>query len=77
MSKTLLAVIFSTVVLGGAYAAMFPPALNGYGYPGYYGFHRGPSFWYFGGPSTFHDRNVRSGSVSGSGVRGRGPGSGK
>lgn len=77
MDKTWLAVLICSVLLGGMYLALFPAAAQGYGYPGYYGYHRGPSFWYFGSPSTYHDRNIRGGSISGSHVRGRGPGSGK
>jgi len=77
MSKTAKYVLLWAFILGGIYMYLFPLASNGYGYMGYYGYHRGPSFWYWGGPSTYHDRNVRNGSVSGSGIRGGGPGSGK
>lgn len=77
MTKTTIAVLITSLVLGLIYISLIRPASNGYGYMGYYGYHRGPSFWYFGGPSTYYDRNVRSGSVSGSSVRGGGPGSGK
>jgi hypothetical protein len=77
MSKTGKAVLIVSVILGIIYFALMSAAANGYGYMGYYGYHRGPSFWYWGGPSTYYDRDVRSGSVSGSSVRGGGPGSGK
>jgi hypothetical protein len=77
MNKTGRAVLIASIVLGIIYISLMSAARNGYGYMGYYGYHSGPSFWYFGGPSTYYDRNVRSGSVSGSGVRGGGPGSGK
>lgn len=77
MNKTGKAVLITSVALGIIYFSLLSAAANGYGYMGYYGYHRGPSFFYWGGPSTYYDRNVRSGSVSGSGVRGGGPGSGK
>jgi hypothetical protein len=77
MSKTGLAVLFSVIFLGGIYFALMPAAAGGYGYMGYHGYHRGPSFWYFGGPTTYYDRNVRGGSLSGSDFRGGGPGVGK
>ncbi len=77
MNKTKQAMLIASVVLGIVYFSLMSPASRGYGYMGYYGYHRGPSFWYFGGPSMYYDRNIRRGSVSGSSVRGRGPGSGK
>lgn len=77
MSPTKKIVLTVSVVLGIIYVSLMSSAANGYGYMGYHGYHSGPSFWYFGGPSTYYDRNVRSGSVSGSNMRGGGPGSGK
>lgn len=77
MTKTGKYMLILAVVLGVAYLYLIPYASAGYGYMGYYGYHRGPSFWYWGGPHTYYDRNVRGGSVSGAGVRGGGPGSGK
>lgn len=77
MSATGKVVLITSIILGIFYFALMSAASNGYGYMGYYGYYRGPSFWYFGGPTTYYDRNVRSGSVSGAGVRGGGPGSGK
>lgn len=76
-NKTKKYVILATVILGLFYAALFSFASRGYGYMGYYGYHRGPSFWYWGGPSTYYDRNNRSGSISGPSTRGGGPASGK
>ena len=36
---------------------------RGWGYSGYGGYyHRGPSFWYFGGPSYHPNKSMRSGS---------------
>ena len=57
------------------YMYLIPLASNGYGYMGYRGYHHGHSYWYWGGPNTYYNRNVRSGSVSGANVRGGGPGS--
>lgn len=50
---------------------------RGWGYTGYYGYHRGPSFWYWGGPRTYHSPNVRTGSIGGPSHRGGGLGGGK
>ncbi len=77
MNKTKQAVLIAVAVLGVIYFSLMSAAANGYGYMGYYGYHSGPSFWYFGGPSMYYDRSVRGGSVSGARVRGGGPGSGK
>lgn len=77
MSKTKNIILIISIILGVIYFSLMSLASNGYGYMGYYGYHRGPSFWYFEGPSTYYERDVRTGSVSGSKVRGRGPGSGK
>lgn len=44
---------------------------------GYSGYHNGPSFWYFGGPSTYSEPSNRSGSINGTKRIGGGPGSGK
>lgn len=74
MNKT---IVITSIVLLVAYFALFRLATFGYGYMGYYGYHRGPSFWYFGGPSTYYEKSNRSGSVSGPSHRGGGPGSGK
>ncbi len=77
MNKTKKAVLIASLVLGFIYVSLMSAAANGYGYMGYYGYHRGSSYWYIGGPSTYYNRNVRSGSVSGYSARGGGPGSGK
>lgn len=70
-------------VLGGiaiiavVYLALFAFSTNGYGYPGYAGYHHGASFWYFGGPRyTYPSQSVREGSVGGTGRTG-GIGGGK
>jgi hypothetical protein len=75
--STTIAVIITTVVMGISYLALLPSANAGYGYMGHRGYHHGPSFWYFGGPSTYHGTSARSGSISGPNNRGGGPGSGK
>ncbi|MBT4989286.1 MAG: hypothetical protein HOM96_01950 [Rickettsiales bacterium] len=74
MNRTIIFVALALMII---YFALLPKAGRGYGYMGYYGYHRGPSFLYFGGASTYYGRSVRGGSVSGSRVRGGGPGSGK
>jgi len=70
-------VITTVAILGLVYFLLFQPASNGYGYYGYRGYNKGASRWYMGGPRTYYDRNNRGGSISGSGRRGGGPGSGK
>ena len=77
MNRSFIALAFTITILGAVYFSLMPPASNGYGYMGYRGYNSGPSFWYFGGPSTYYGRSVRGGSVSGSSVRGGGPGTGK
>lgn len=77
MTKTIKYVFIWATVLGLIYTFCVVQSSNGYGYVGYYGYHRGPSFWYIGGPKTYHQRNSRSGSVNGASTRGGGPGSGK
>ena len=50
---------------------------RGWGYMGYNGYYHGPSFFYMGGPSVYHQPSNRDGSVSGSGNRGGGFSGGK
>jgi hypothetical protein len=59
------------------YLMAFSFGSRGWGYSGYYGYHRGPSFFYWGGPSMFHGPSVRTGSTGGPGHRGGGLGGGK
>lgn len=59
------------------YLIAMPFGCRGCGYAGYGGFHRGPSFFYWGGVPTFHGPSVRTGSVGGPGFRGGGPRGGK
>lgn len=77
MTRTASVMTLSAVVLGIIYLVLLPVASNGYGYMGYGGYYRGPSFWYWDGPEVYHDRSTRSGSVSGTSRLGGGPGSGK
>jgi hypothetical protein len=77
MTSTAKVVWVSIVILGLIYLALLPLASNGYGYMGYNGYYRGPSFWYWGGPTTYHEPSNRGGSVSGTDQLGGGPGSGK
>jgi len=52
-------------------------SMRGWGYMGYYGYHRGPSFFYMGGPGIYHQPSNREGSISGTGHRGGGFSGGK
>tara|TARA_B100000902_G_scaffold237782_1_gene225252 strand:- start:161 stop:427 length:267 start_codon:yes stop_codon:yes gene_type:complete len=70
-------VISVMVILGIIYLAAFYFGSRGWGYSGYYGYNRGPSWMYWGGASTYHDPSVRSGSLGGPGHRGGGIGGGK
>lgn len=71
-------VLITAVILFFAYIFLFHLASNGYGYPGYYGYHRGGSFWYWNsGTNYYYDQSSRSGSLGGTGRIGGGPGSGK
>jgi hypothetical protein len=74
MTKTNLLI---SIILGGIYLGLHSAASNGYGYTGYGGYHRGPSFWYWGGPNVYTDQSSRDGSVNGTDRIGGGPGSGK
>lgn len=72
------ALLLSGLLLTGTYAALFPSASSGYGYAGYGGYHRGPSWFYIGGPRSYNNnRAIRNSSNGGTSTRGRGPGSGK
>jgi len=78
MTKTKKTILILSAVCGITYFSLLSSASNGYGYMGHNGYQSGPSFFFWGsGPTIYHDRNVRNGSVSGSGMRGGGPGSGK
>ncbi|ODS24103.1 hypothetical protein AB835_05055 [Candidatus Endobugula sertula] len=71
-------VVFTII---GVLALFFIIALfastRGYGYMGYYGYHHGPSFFYWGGPRIYNSRSYRGGSIGGFRHRGGGFGGGK
>ncbi len=69
--------IIVAVVLVVLYLFAFRLGSRGWGYTGYRGYHMGPSFFYWGGPRTYHDPSVRTGSPGGPGHRGGGLGGGK
>jgi NADH:ubiquinone oxidoreductase subunit 6 (subunit J) len=53
-------------------------SLQGWGYPGYYGYHQNPSWTYFNGSVEYYpERSLRDGSVYGPNRKGGGPNSGK
>lgn len=70
-------IIAVVVVLILVFLMIYRLSAAGWGYAGYYGYRTGPSFWYFGGPSYYTSRSVRSGSVGGPSHLGGGPGRGK
>lgn len=76
-SVSKIALIVLTIILAIIYIACFPLSDKGYGYAGYGGYQRRASIFYFGGPRYYSNPSVRSGSISGSNISGRGPGSGK
>ena len=71
------AVIGLVVAMAVVYVFLLMISIRGWGYMGYGGYHRGPSFMYWGGPSIHHSKNVRDGSVSGANNRGGGYSGGK
>ncbi len=77
MNATTKIILIISAILGCIYISLLSAAANGYGYMGHNGYHGGPSFWYFGGPSTYSQPSNRSGSVNGTKRIGGGPGSGK
>lgn len=77
MNNTVKAILIASAVLGVIYILLAFFANSGYGYMGYYGYHRGSSSWHMGGSPVYYDRSIRNGSISGANVRGGGFGSGK
>jgi hypothetical protein len=64
-------------IIAMVYFALFAFSSRGYGYPGYYGYHRPGSFFYWGGPRYHYpSQSVRDGSLGGPGRTG-GIGGGK
>lgn len=70
-------VIGLVVVMVIVYAFILMISMRGWGYMGYGGYHRGPSFMYWGGPSIHHSQNVRDGSLGGPNNQGGGYSGGK
>lgn len=71
-------VIGLVVVLAIFFVFLLSFSFRGYGYAGYHGYHRGPSFWYFGGPRYYPSSpSVRAGSTSGPSHMGGGVHGGK
>ena len=64
-SIAVIGVLLGAIVL---YGALFMVGCNGYGYPGYGGYHRGPSSWYWSDPDIYHGASARDGSVGGPGL---------
>ncbi len=73
--KTRRTILIVVLVVFFIWALLY--SMRGWGYMGYNGYHHGPSFFYWGGPSVFHDPSNRDGSISGSGHRGGGFSGGK
>ncbi|MCP4481561.1 MAG: hypothetical protein GY817_01855 [bacterium] len=71
--KLLILMIF----LGLLYLFLFSLSLRGWGYSGYRGYHRGPSFFYWGGPRYYANSSARAGSIGGPSHVGGGPHAGK
>lgn len=65
------------VVMGVLFFTAFSFGTRGYGYAGSRGYHRGPSFFYWGGANTYHNPSARAGSVGGPGHLGGGTSGGK
>ncbi len=71
------ALIGVIVALAVVYLLLLMVSSRGYGYAGYGGYHRGPSFFYWGGVRTYHGPSVRAGSIGGPRTAGGGTGAGK
>ncbi len=74
MDQTKIGVIVALVVI---FIVTLFYSLRGWGYMGYNGYYRGPSFFYWGGPTVYHEKSQRDGSISGPGQRGGGMSGGK
>lgn len=71
------ALIGVIVALAVVYFLILMVSSRGYGYAGYGGYHRGPSFFYWGGPRMYREPSVRVGSTGGPRTAGGGTGAGK
>jgi len=86
MSRGTIKILLLCGVLLLIYGVAFAYSFSGWGYAGYggrrydngrYGGYRTPSFFYWGGANYYGDPSVRSGSLTGPGRGGAGPGAGK
>ncbi len=69
-SKTILIALGIFILI---YFLILSLSFRGWGYAGYGGFHHGPAFLYFGGPSYYTPSpSVRPGSMGGPSTRGGG-----
>ena len=64
-------------ILAVVYIFLMAFSFRGWGYPGYRGYSRGGSFFYWGGPRYYPGTSVRGGSIGGSRALGGGPRAGK
>jgi len=65
MSKYIITLV---VFLTAIYVGLFFVSFKGWGYSGYAGnYHRGPSFWYWGGGTFYNTKSIRNSSIGGSG----------
>jgi hypothetical protein len=86
MNRGTLKLLILCGVLVCVYGIVYAYSMRGWGYAGYgghrhhtgyYSGYRSPSIFYWGGANYYGNPSVRSGSVSGTGRSGSGPGSGK
>ena len=79
MTKLYEIIIYAAVIgiLGIIYLACFSPAQQGYGYPGYRGYHHHHSYWYFRSYDESYNPSVRESSLGGHNASGKGIHGGK
>ena len=65
------------IVMAVVYFGILMISMRGWGYMGYGGYYRSPSFWYWGGPSIHRSSSIRHGSLGGPNNRGGGYSRGK
>lgn len=64
-------------ILLALYLLAFIGGYRGWGYQGYYGYHHGPSWFYWSDTKSYPKTNTRTGSLGGSTHRGGGISGGK
>ncbi len=79
MNKTRWAMVIAAVAMFVLWIGLIVPSSQGYGYPGYGGYHGGHSSFFFWGSSRpyYHSPSARSGSVGGPKAASRGGRGGK